>query len=235
MLNQTILLKVKERLNKLDSSDYDNLEPWQIVEAFNKGQVDWTRRNLHGLNSLREGDEQSTSKIDDFQVLLDTIPALLVNKQQYMELDVPADYLRWKRISSLASSSCCPDPKPMVIYLAEEANVNVLLRDKAKQPSFEWGETFATIEGDFIKIWTGGTFTLLTADFTYYKQPTRIQIAGVPDPYDPNAPIPTVDIISVFKDDIVEVLIDECAKILAGDIESQLQMQRETQSVESNT
>lgn len=235
MLNQTILLKVKERLNKLDSSDYDNLESWQIVEAFNKAQVDWTRRNLHGLNSLREGDEQSTSKIDDFQVLLITIPTILANKQEYMEMPVPVDYLRWKRISSSASSSCCPDPKPMVIYLAEEANVNILLRDKSKQPSFEWGETFATIEGDFIKIWTGGTFSLLTAEFTYYKQPTRIQIAGVPDPYDPNAPIPTVDTPSVFKDDIVEVLIDECAKILAGDIESQLQIQRESLSVESNT
>lgn len=235
MLNQTILLKVKERLNKLDSSDYDNIESWQIVEAFNKAQVDWTRRNLHGLNLLREGDEQSTSKIDDFQVLLDTVPALLVNKQQYMELTVPADYLRWKRISSSASSDCCPDPKPMVIYLAEEANVNILLRDKSKQPSYEWGETFATIEGNLIKIWTAGLFTLLTAELTYYKQPTKIQIAGVPDPYDPLAPVPVVDVLSVFKDDVVEILIDECVKILAGDIESPIQMQRTAQSAESNT
>ena len=40
MLNSTIIIKVKQRLNKLDSQDYDNLETWQIIEAFNKGQVE---------------------------------------------------------------------------------------------------------------------------------------------------------------------------------------------------
>ena len=38
MLTSTILLKVQERLNKLASNDYDNIQNWQIVEAFNKGQ-----------------------------------------------------------------------------------------------------------------------------------------------------------------------------------------------------
>ena len=50
MNNTIIQLKIKQRLNKLDSQDYDNLECWQIVDAFNKGQVNWCRRNLHGLN-----------------------------------------------------------------------------------------------------------------------------------------------------------------------------------------
>ena len=63
MLNSTIVIKVKERINKLDSQDYDNILCWQIVEAFNKAQVEWCRRQLHGINTLREGDEQSTSYI----------------------------------------------------------------------------------------------------------------------------------------------------------------------------
>jgi hypothetical protein len=33
---------------------------------------------------------------------------------------------------------------------------------------------------------------------------------------------------------MIELLIDECAKIIAGDIESQLQMQRQQQVVENN-
>ena len=36
MNNATIQLKVQQRLNKLASQDYDNIECWQIVEAFNK-------------------------------------------------------------------------------------------------------------------------------------------------------------------------------------------------------
>ena len=56
-----IPIKIKERLNKLSSNDYDNLECWQFIEAFNKAQLDWSRANLHGGNQYREGDEQTRS------------------------------------------------------------------------------------------------------------------------------------------------------------------------------
>ena len=72
MQNSVLTIKIKQRLNKLDSQDYDNIECWQVVEAFNKAQVEWTRRQLHGINIVKEGDEQSTRRIDDLQVLLNT-------------------------------------------------------------------------------------------------------------------------------------------------------------------
>ena len=110
MLNSAILIKVKQRLNKLASNDYDNIESWQIVEAFNKGQVDWCRRNLHGLNIVKEGDEQSTRRIDDLQVLLGPLPLTMVNKQTYFEsTNFPANYLQWKRVSVNAKSDWIMD------------------------------------------------------------------------------------------------------------------------------
>ena len=83
MNNATILLKIQQRLNKLASSDYDNIEPWQIVEAFNKGQVAWCRRNLHGLNVKQTGDEQSKRRIDDLQVILTEVDITLVKEDLY--------------------------------------------------------------------------------------------------------------------------------------------------------
>jgi len=53
MNNNTLLLKLKQRLNKLDSQDYDNIECWQAVEAFKKAQVEWCRRQLHGSNDVQ--------------------------------------------------------------------------------------------------------------------------------------------------------------------------------------
>ena len=70
MNNNLLQIKIKQRLNKLASLDYDNIECWQIQEAFNKAQIEWTRRQLHGLNSKKEGAEQSINTIDDLQVLL---------------------------------------------------------------------------------------------------------------------------------------------------------------------
>lgn len=233
MLNSAILIKVKQRLNKLSSNDYDNIEDWQIIEAFDKGQVDWCRRNLHGLNIVKEGDEQSTRRIDDLQILLSQIPLNMNNKKTYYEsVNFPQDYLQWKRVSASATSDCCPDPKPMVIYLAEVANVDELLRDKHKQPSFEWGETFCVMSNNDVKIYTNGLFKPVNVMLYYYRQPRRIQIAGVQDPYT-GLPAAT-DVISEFKDDLVELFIDEAVKILAGDIESMNQYQRMSQSTEQN-
>ena len=69
MDNLTIIIKTEERLNKLSSNDYDNIEKWKIIESFNKGMSDWCRRQLHGTNSHQTGDEQSKRRIDDLQVL----------------------------------------------------------------------------------------------------------------------------------------------------------------------
>ena len=70
MLNSTLQIKLKERLNKLDSQDFDNIECWQFIEAFNKAQTEWVRRQLHGNNLYKEADEYSKRRIDDLQVLL---------------------------------------------------------------------------------------------------------------------------------------------------------------------
>lgn len=42
------------------------------------------------------------------------------------------------------------------------------------------------------------------------------------------------DVECEFKNDIVEIIIDEAAAILAGDIESIMQYQRATQNAERN-
>jgi hypothetical protein len=232
MNNAALQLKIKQRLNKLASNDYDNIECWQIVEAFNKAQLDWCRRNLHGLNVVQEGDEESTRRIDDFQILLTTESIALTEQPIYFESALlPTDYLQWKRLSIKASSDCCEN-RPFVVYLAEQANVDELLRDKNKKPSFEWAETFCTMRSNRIQVYTNGEFFVNNASLTYYRQPVKIEILNCVDPY--TQAISALDVPCEFKDDIVEVLIDETVKIIAADIESFNQYQRAQQSVEGN-
>lgn len=234
MNNTLIELKVKQRLNKLDSADYDNIEKWQIVEAFNKGQVNWCRRNLHGLNVKQTGDEQSKRRIDDLQIILKEEIIPLTKRDLYVESSstLPSDYFEWKRISGKAENDCCDGSKGMVIYLSEEANVDELLRDENKKPSFAWGETFCTLKSNKVRIYTNNEFNLGKATLSYYRQPTRIQIAGVVNPFTQTTSPTNVE--CEFKDDIVELFVDEAAKILAGDIESLNQQQTATGQVEGN-
>ena len=70
MNNTEIQIKLKQRLNKVSSLDYDNLMCTDISEAFNKAQRNWIRRQLSGNNLSKTGVEQTTRRIDDLQILL---------------------------------------------------------------------------------------------------------------------------------------------------------------------
>lgn len=231
MLNSTITIKVKQRLNKLDSNDYDNIECWQIVEAFNKSQVEWSRRQLHGTNLSKEGDEQSTRKKDDMQILMTKYNLTLFPKDDYYFASLPDDYLQWKRTDVFAKKECC-NKRRMTVYFAEEGNLQLLLNDKLRQPSFEWAETFATLIGNNVHIYTNNQFNIESADLIYYRQPIQIQIQDCIDPY--TGIVSSTNVQCEFKDDIIELIIDEAVSILAGDIESNNQFARGSANAEKN-
>ena len=91
--------------------------------------------------------------------------------------------MEWKRLSVKAKDECCDNDRRMVVYLAEQANVDELLRDKNKQPSFPWGETFCTLQNNTVRVYTNNKFNIVESKLTYYRQPLHIQIAGCVDPY----------------------------------------------------
>lgn len=233
MENSTLLLKLKQRLNKLDSQDYDNIECWQFVEAFNKSQIEWCRRNLHGGNMYKEGDELSKKRIDDLQPLLRELTLTGTETDNYFETDnFPVDtYLEFKRVTTEAKDDCCT-PRSMTVYLAEEANVSLLLRDPLKNPDFDWGETFCTMLGNTIRIYRNSNFNIVNPILTYYQKPTLIQVQGCVDPY--TGDLSLVNVNCEFKDDLVEVMLDDTAALIAGDIENIYQSQRGTQAAERN-
>jgi hypothetical protein len=235
MNNTTLQLKIKQRLNKLASNDYDNIECWQIIEAFNKAQIQWVRRQLIGMNAEKQGDEQTTRKIDDLQNLLKEIPITLTQKELYMESGLlPGDYVQFKRVNANAKKDCCENPTGIaVVYLSEEQNVPILLQDDLKKPSFEWGETFCTLVGDKVRIYNNNEFDVVGASLMYYREPIKIQIEDCVDPYTLQTSV--ADVECEFQDNIVEVLIDNTVQILAGDIESMNQYSIASNSSQVNT
>lgn len=217
MTNNSIIIKIKQRLNKLDSQDFDNLECWQISEAINKAQLEFVRSVVHGNNQHQEGDEGSKMTIDDIQVIL--VPQVMnaTKHSKYYETTLlPDDYLYFKRISVNSITECC-DPRALVVYLKENADVDNLILDILSKPSAEWGETFATISSNKIKIYTNGEFELDQPILLYYRKPREMKIIGCSD-LDGN--VITVESTLEFKDDVVELIIDKAASILAADIES---------------
>lgn len=216
MNNNLLQIKIKERLNKLASFDYDNLECWQIVEAFNKAQIQWTRKQLRGYNPKREGDGSSKQSIDDLQFLLKPFPIKISPKDGYYETAItPVDYMAFKSISVKAKTECCP-AKTIRVYMADASDVDALLADLHRRPSFEWGETFSVMINKKLRIYTQNKFDLSDPSLLYYRKPREISFEGCVNISTGSF---STNITCEFSDDISEILVDETAAILAGDME----------------
>lgn len=233
MNNNLLQIKIKQRLNKLASFDYDNIECWQIQEAFNKAQYEWVRRQIYGINTRKEGSEESTGLVDDLQVLLKSQKILPSKKKYYYESELPEDYLYFNRVDAFAISECCRDKRRMVIYQTEEANMGILLTSDTKGPSFDWGETLATLVGNKVRIYTNDEFDITDVSITYFRKPQEVLFLDCINPS--TGLINLADQECELKDDVAEIIVDQAVTILAGDIESITQFQRGQQSVQTNS
>lgn len=231
MQAQLIFIKVKERLNKLDSSDYDNISCWQVREAFNKAQIEWVRRQLIGKNDTQEGDEETDVKVDDLQVLLKSVTISGRNYKLFFESGkIPTDYLYYKRVTPIVQKGECSGVR-LTSVLREEQNVDEYLTDWAMQPSFDFEQSFHTLVNNRFRVYTNNDFNVENIDIIYYRLPRELDFQGC----DRIDGIPAKNVDPEFKDDIVEILIDDTAAILAGDIESVNQVTINKQRSQINT
>lgn len=233
-MNNTLLqVKIRQRINKLASGDYDNIEPWQIVEAFNKVQLEWVRNQINGVNNTREGSEGSIKRIDDLQQLINTSDLVGTNnKLYYQSTGLPDDYLAFKRVLAKAKHPDCEELRSIRIDLVEQGNVPEYLRDTNLKPDWNWAESFCTMLGGHIRIYTDNNFSIESAWLEYYRKPRNIQIAGVVNPFSGKESIK--ESTCELKEDIIEILADQTAAQIGGDLELFHQMSRTAQQSAQN-
>ena len=232
MTNAALQIKVKQRVNKLASLDYDNIQCWQIQEAFNKAQYEWTRRQVRGVNIKKEGAEQSTVLTDDLQRLMTHVGLTMTSGDIFDSSALPSNYLYYVRTDVFAKSKCCPERR-MTVYEVEESNISVILNTDDKKPSFEWAETVSTLMNNTLKVYTNGEFNITQCHLIYFRKPREVQFNGCVDVS--TGVTFTADQTCEFNDDVAEILVDQAVAILAGDIADTLQYQRESQAVQSNS
>jgi len=201
-----ISTKIDLRLNKGASADYDNIWNYVKQEAFNKAINEWVRRQFHGINMKQEGDEESTIRVDDLQILLKTDNLTIRDKGEYVQTNrLPSDYMFFKRLTPYVSSGNCVSVR-IKSHLKEEANVDDLL---PTLPSFNFEETFHTLIGNRAHVYHAKKFTIDKIELTYYRKPIFYEFKQA-----------KLDTVVEFNDNICDILVDDTAKIIASDIES---------------
>lgn len=222
--------RIDTGLNKLDSRTHSWINNWHKETALNKAQNDWFRRQMHGMNVLLEGDEESRQRVDDLQHLLKSKELTFTKVgKHYATEKLPDDYRYFKRVTPTVGSGNCA--LCLKSTLVEEANVDEYLTDFMFQPSLDFEETFHTICDNKIHLYHNGDFEADKIDLKYYRNPKMIR---VPEPEEE----PNIDAILEeeweWKDDTAEVIIDEAISILAGNVEDTFHQQLSTQRVQNN-
>lgn len=210
-------LKLDLRLNKSANNEYDAI--WSDVkeEVANKALLEWVRRQIRGKNQTQEGDEETTARVDDLQVLLKSEILKVTKKDRFFETEkIPSDYLYYKRLTPTVKKGEC-DSIEIKSYFSEEANVD---DNGSMSPSFEFEETFHTMIGNKFRVYFDD-FTVEKVKLTYYRRPKKLDFNKIND-------------VIEFKDDVCEMIIDEAAKIKASDIESLNQKNLAQERVETN-
>jgi hypothetical protein len=216
MLASLVFIKIKERLNKIDSADYDNIECWQAREAYNKAQLEWVRRQIHGKNDTQEGDEETQIRVNDLQVILSSGKLTVEEYPIFFQTrKIPDKFLYLKRVTPIVNHGDCKN-KRIKSTLREEENVDEYLQDYSMQPSFEFEETFHTMINNKIRVYSNKDFDVNEVEVVYYRYPREIDF-GQCEQLDGSK---GQQVDPEFKDDIVELIIDDAVAILAGDIES---------------
>ena len=159
-------LHITDRLNSLSSNSGDKIPKHTFVRAFNAAQNLWVedRYKLNGSNNVRE---------EELQVIL-TNTEFTPKKQKFSEgdfqvyyYDLPLDFLHSERALTII-------PCSVFLYRKKEEEVNRLLSDEFWKPSLEWAESFYTIGGNKIKIYSD--FTISKVNFVYYRTPVQVNM-----------------------------------------------------------
>ena len=226
-----IALKIRQRLNKVDTQDDENLPLYVIVEAYNKGQLNIVNRLSSKNNIYKTGVESTTFRVDDLQCLINSEPKALsgIKKDNYfLTEDLPKDYLRYIRTFCTGKKANC-DSKDIYIYLQEESNLNTLLNNEFVNPSFDWAETIATIANNKLKVFHQDKFEIIKVYLTYLRKPRLIDLVG----YITKEGTPSTHIDPELPDDLVEMSIDEACRILSGDMQNQFSNQISQQNLQN--
>jgi len=225
-----IALKIKYRLNKVDTQDDENISVYNIVEAYRKAEINIVNRLLGKNNVYKTGVESTKKRVDDLKILINEVPKQLnVTKKTdfYLTENLPKDYLQHIRTTCTAKTKECLK-KDIFIYLQEESNINTLLKNEQINPNFEWGETIGTLVGNKFKVYTQNKFDIDKVYLTYIKIPRSIDIPG----YIRQDGTPSIQIDSELPDNVIEMCIDEAVRILSGDMQNQFSNQISQQNLQ---
>lgn len=184
------------KINKNDSNDGVNILPSHFVLMFNSEAIKWLSDTLD-----KDGDNIKISTLSRL-VESDVELTLVKDYKEYVDFKFPDNFYRHASSFSIASKGSCTGVK---IYNFEKKPTGFVttLADDFSKPQFDYEEAPFIITKNVMRVYTGD-FTITKVFATFYKEPTKIDIAG----YEHFDDTPSTDIDSELTDENIEEILD---------------------------
>lgn len=188
-------------VNRNGTNNRINVDKPRFVLGFNAMQLKYVEWQL---------DKRNEDSIRNIQVLLTPEVELPVEDttENYTTFKLPADYFDFANAKAKATKDCCNGVTMKVIEVKSE-DLEEKLTDKHNEPSFEFRETIGFTSNNTLLVYKKD-FELEQVLLTYYKYPTKVDIAGYF--YDESATVPSTSIDPIFDDKVVERILIALAK-----------------------
>lgn len=126
----------------------------------------------------------------------------LHNKENFK---LPEDYFDLSAVRGKAQKGKCSFWMHFEEIRTE--NIEEVLIDEFRKPSFEWEEVLYTVNADKLSVYTDSTFSMSEVLLNYYRYPSQIRLINDQDPesgFDPNSKIEWDD---KALDDIITLMV----------------------------
>lgn len=176
----------KKKLNKIDSQQYRNLLIPEIDWILNEAQNVFVDIVAQPRIPSYLGFEKTQKSIDDIRTLVVPNYCSEVSKQEdndslgnilgnpYYLLELPEDYRYFARGRVYLNKGICKNKQAKIFIRQHDDEFEESPFDNS---SFEWRNVNATFYGNFLKLYTDGTFSISNGCITYIKNPILIHNA----------------------------------------------------------
>lgn len=198
-----VYLKFTDRVNTLSSNHGQSVGGLrQFVDCINEAQYSL-------LTEALSVDEATDDIQELLQVYADSKELNGISHLKYNDFKLPEDFEHYKGVWATGKFGDCT--LDIDVQLRRLGEASILYNDEMYEPSLEWQETFATLIGDKLRVYTKGFTVKVTLD--YYRTPRFIDIEG----YNVDG-VNSQNIDPELKGRHLERLIDRAARIHLRDV-----------------
>lgn len=217
-----LLYKIDQRLNKLSSNEHQQIQLEDKILALNEAQLKLVKQKFTGISTLSKmGFGAFKKRYQDIEnLLVDFNENSLSLKEEDPNINqwsvslsqLNPKFMLYADAYVIADKGKCKD---RVIWinkdLVKHGDIQFLLNNEDYKPSFEYQETFDTITGGDLSIYTDGTFTPKKISILYVRYPNKINKEGYVDFDGEPSTDENCELIDYLEDELLDLTIQNLA------------------------